>query len=147
MSDDPLEALLEIGKREGALAGDSLGAFATALRDQARRIVEERVRPARERAAAFEKEAAWLRGLVENRDREIGSLRADKARCDEEAARARSDGRVAADAHDRLLAHHKAVLGQAAGTIEAAATALPWWRGAARRQLRDLARALKQEIG
>lgn len=140
MSEDPLESLLEIAEREGTLAADSLAAFAMALRDRARLIVEERVHPLEERAAAFEKEAGWLRGLVEAREGELVALRARLEAAFQEHAEATR-------AHDRLLVHHKDVLGQVVGALETAARALPWWRGEARQKLADLSEALRKELG
>lgn len=61
---DPLVALLEQAAREGLLKGESLHAFASALRERAEIVIQARLRNA-------EEELVWRRGQVESLEQEV----------------------------------------------------------------------------
>jgi hypothetical protein len=132
VSEDLLDALLRTAlAEETALDARRLRPFAEALRARAARILAERVQPIEERAAAFEKESAWRAGI-------IASLEAEK-----EALR--REGRTTAEAHDRLLAHHRATLRRLAEALEPLPAALPWSYRLVRARLLELLESLRKE--
>jgi chromosome segregation ATPase len=173
---------------ENALEGPGLAAFAAALNERARLILDERVRGLEresswrretiagleERVLALEKESSWRRdtiaGLEEQvlalekesswrRDtiagleeqvlaleQEISWQRETTARLEEQSARLRTEGQIASQAHDKLLAHHRQVLGMVTTELDAIGS-LPFTRlRQVRRRLKALAESLRAEL-
>ncbi len=120
-----LKEVLRLARAEGALEGEGLEAFAAALAERADLILAERVR-------ALEAENAWRRESM--------------AGLEESLAAAQAQGLEASQAHDRLLAHHRDVLGRTVAELEALVRlpAHQWLER--RRRLRDLAESLEGEL-
>jgi chromosome segregation ATPase len=66
LSRDVLEEILSAALREKAIAQDNLADFAAGLRDRARLILEERLRPIQDRVDTLEKENAWRAATIDN---------------------------------------------------------------------------------
>lgn len=148
MKDDLLDRLLDVAAREKPLKTEDVRAFGPALRERARLILEERVRPLEERLAALEKENAWRREAMEGLEKENAWMRREQiGSLKNEIDALRSEGQTASAAHDRLLAHHRAVLGRVVEALREASAALPWGFRRARELLAELAAALGREIG
>ena len=64
MPRDVLEEILSAALREKATAAPSIEDFAAGLRDRARLILDERLRPVQERVATLEKENAWRASAI-----------------------------------------------------------------------------------
>lgn len=119
VSDDLLEALLRAALAEGETLDErNLKHFAEALRARADQILRERVQPIAERAAQ-----------VEDLKRERQELIAEKQR--------------SAEAHDRLLAHHRATLLRLAENLESLPRALPWSYRRVRAQIAEILESLR----
>jgi chromosome segregation ATPase len=133
-----LEEILSAALHEKAIAPDGIADFAAGLRDRARLILEDRLRPLQDRIDTLEKENAWRAASIE-------SLTDECRRLKEEMEGVRAEWRTASAAHDQLLGHHRSVM---RGTAESllAVQALPFWkRGQARARLADLAAALRRD--
>ncbi len=104
-----LEQLLALARREGALEGRALEAFAQALQERARVILGERA----QRTEALERENAWRRETIAGLEREREWLR-------QEAQSAR-------EAHERLLTHHRGVIETVVAELSSIA-GLPFYR-------------------
>ena len=74
MSRDVLEEILSAALQEKAIAKDSLADFAAGLRDRARLILEERLRPLQDRVDTLERENAWRAASIEGLTDEIERL-------------------------------------------------------------------------
>lgn len=136
MPRDVLEEILFAAVHEKAIAEGSIAGLAAGLRDRARLILEERLRPVEARAQALEKENAWRARTMDGLAGEIRGLK-------QEIEGLRAEWRTASAAHDRLLDHHRSVLRGAAESL-AAVSALPFWRrGQARARLAGLEAALR----
>ena len=96
MPRDVLEDILSAALREGAIAADSIPDFAAGLRDRARVILEERLRPFQDRVATLEKENAWRAAAIQ-------SLTEENARVVEENARVKDENRRVKDEMAPLL--------------------------------------------
>ena len=140
MSDgDLLDRVLLAALAEGALDPERVASFAAGLRERAQRILDERLKPVEQRAAAFERESRWKQEVIAGIEEEIRRLRAEMEALGRE-------GDKAAQAHDRLLAHHRDVLRNVVEVLDA----LPRRSSAVSSgvdRLRDLAVALRKEIG
>jgi hypothetical protein len=124
--------ILRLAREEGVLADAGLAAFASALRERADLIIEERLARLEERVRTLDQENAWRR-------ESMASLGAASER--QHAVLA-----AAVEAHERLLAHHRGVLERVAAELLAAADLPLWRRRAARRRLVALAALLRQEV-
>ena len=166
MPRDVLEEILSAALREKAIAAESITDFAAGLRDRARLILEERLRPVQERVATLEKENAWRASAIESLTDENARVREEHARLQDERERlqdesrrlqderrrlkeelegVRAEWRTASDTHDRLLVHHRSVLRGAAASLLEIGALPPWKRGRARARLADLAAALGRD--
>jgi hypothetical protein len=126
---DPLDRLLHLVLAEGALEADSLEAFAEALRERAGLVLEERLRPLEQRNRGLVKR-------IEAQDRELAWLRETVEKL-----------KLAEQAHDRLLAHHRAVLEKIVAAVERAVARLPRLGGGeARQQLAELVALIEKEL-
>ena len=86
MPRDLLEEILSAALRERAIAAESITDFAAGLKDRARIILDERLRPVQDRVATLEKENAW-------RASAISSLTDENARVVEENGRVKDENR------------------------------------------------------
>jgi hypothetical protein len=127
MSDDRLEALLGRALHEGALSRDELPAFADALREQARLILEARVRPLEERAAALAKEVAWRAETQQALEKEVAWRRSEH------------------EARILRLARCRTEVGQILEMLDTAQSLTPVVRATVRDRLAALDAALAQE--
>jgi uncharacterized protein (DUF3084 family) len=170
---DLLRDVLELARKEKALEGDALVAFATALRDRARLVLAERIQSVdtenawrreamdglEERVRGLEGEKAWAREAIATLEQRAGGLAAENAwRRDamtglEERVRGleaelqtlAGDHARATRAHAELMAHHGDVVRQVIAEALAVA-ALPWVQvRQTRRRLRSLAELLRPE--
>lgn len=167
MPQDVLDRILAVAHEEKALGPGSLEAFAAGLRERARLVLAERVRPLEERVAAVEEENAWRRGIMAALEEENGwragvmarlekenewttaaleTARGEVGRLKEEIEGLRAEWQTASATHDRLLGHHRGVLRTVIERLVAASALLPWSYRRARKQLRDLAADLGQEV-
>ena len=129
-----LEQLLALARREGALEGRALEAFAQALQERARVILGERA----QRTEALERENAWRRETIAGLEREREWLR-------REAQAARQEAQSAREAHERLLTHHRGVIETVVAEL-ASIAGLPFYRAReARRRLAALTELLRKE--
>ena len=147
MTDDLLDAVLALAwdeRAEGALA------FGEGLRDRARLILEERLRPVEERAAAFEKECAWraesMRSLEATLENERALWGEKTSALEGEIDALRTEGVRSAEAHDRLLSHHRVLMEQVVESLSGVAELLPWRPGRAKARLAALAGLLRREL-
>jgi predicted nucleic acid-binding Zn-ribbon protein len=151
VSDDLLETLLRTALAAPTTLDErTLPRFAEALRARAAQILAERVQPLEERAAAFEKENAWRAGIIAALEKEKEHWTAEREALIAEATRLKAElgalgdeKRAASEAHDRLLAHHRATLQRLAERIEAIPAGLPWSYRRARRQIAELLEMLR----
>jgi chromosome segregation ATPase len=163
---DLLRDVLELARKEKALEGDALVAFATALRDRARLVLAERIQPMQERIESLEvhsrsvdTENAWRREAMDGLEKRVRGLEAENAWRREAMAgleeRVRGleaelqtlagDHARATRAHAELVAHHGDVVRQVIAEALAVA-ALPWVQvRQTRRRLRSLAELLRPE--
>ena len=95
MPRDVLEEILSAALREKAIAAESITDFAAGLRDRARLILEERLRPVQERVATLEKENAWRASAIE-------SLTDENARVNDENRRVKAENGRVRDESGRL---------------------------------------------
>jgi hypothetical protein len=121
---DPLADVLDLARREGALQGEALVAFADALRERARLVLAERVKPLEDRVRQLEAEAASLRKETDWR---------------------RESAEQASDAHGALLAHHRELVERVATELVSIASLSPLRARQARRRLRALAALLRAD--
>ena len=152
MSRDVLDEILSAALREKAIGPDGLADFAAGLRERARIILGERLRPWQDRVDTLEKENAWradsILGLTAENERltdENGRLKDENLRLKEETERMRGEWRTASEAHDRLLQHHRGVVRGAAESLLAVAELPVWKRRQARARLADIAAALRRD--
>jgi len=76
---DLLLDVLELARKEKALEGEGLRAFAQALGERARLVLEERVGRLEERVRMLEREAAWRREAMAGLEASVGSLERENA--------------------------------------------------------------------
>ena len=164
---DALDRLLELVRGEGTSSAEGLAAFADGLRERARLVLEERVRPLEERiralevsVASLEREAAWrqeaMAGLevsVASLEREaawrqeaMAGLEAEVAGLKGEALALREAWDTAAASHEKLLAHHRDVVSRAVQRFAAAALLPVWKFRSCRTLLQDSAALFAREI-
>lgn len=110
MPRDVLEEILSAALREGAMAAESIPAFAAGLKDRARVILDERLRPVQDRVATLEKENAWrasvILGLTEENQRvrdEIDPLLDENRRLKDENQRVKDENARVRQEHANLL--------------------------------------------
>jgi hypothetical protein len=125
--EDLLERVVALAASDGRLDAEGVAALVAAFRERAERLLAERVRPLAERAHAFEMET--------------GYLRADNAALAGELEATRGEKERASEAHDQLLAHHRALVERVIGELET----LPRGRGG-RARLGALVAALRSEL-
>jgi hypothetical protein len=164
---DALIEVLRLAHAEGALEGEGLEALASGLRERADLVIEERVARAEAHVRRLEPEVAWRRETNETLERENAWRRETMAGHEETirqlerenawrreanaalervVASLRAEGAASAEAHDRLLSHHRDVLGRVAAEL-AAVAALPFYSlRSARRRLVSLAATIRGEI-
>ncbi len=164
---DALLEVLRLARAEGALEGEGLEAFARGLRERADLVIEERVARAeaqvrrleqevtwrRETNEALERETAWRREANEGLEQTNAALERENTWRQETnealervVASLRAEVATSAEAHDRLLSHHRDVLGRVAAEL-AAVAALPFYSlRSARRRLVSLAATIRGEI-
>lgn len=109
MPRDVLEDILSAALREGAIAADSIPDFAAGLKDRARVILEERLRPFQDRVATLEKENDWrasaITSLTEENARvveENGRVKDENRRLKDELAPLRDENRGVKDENQRV---------------------------------------------
>ena len=170
---DLLRDVLELARKEKALEGDALVAFATALRDRARLVLAERIQAVdtenawrreamdglEERVRGLEGEKAWAREAIATLEQRAGGLAAENAwrreamtgleervrGLEAELQTLAGDHARATRAHAELMAHHGSVVRQVIAEALAVA-ALPWVHvRQARRRLTSLAELLRPE--
>jgi predicted nucleic acid-binding Zn-ribbon protein len=170
---DLLRDVLELARKEKALEGDALVAFATALRDRARLVLAERIQPLEDRIRSLEvhshsvdTENAWRREAMDGLEERVRGLEGETASAREENAWRREamagldekvrgleaeiqtlarDHAQATRAHAELMAHHGSVVRQVIAEALAVAD-LPWLQARqARQRLRSLAELLRPE--
>lgn len=170
---DLLLDVLRLARDEGALEGEGLTAFSRALEERARLILGERLLAVEEENAwrreamagleasvrSLEKENAWrgqaMTGLEENvrsltgesawRREAMASLEQSVRALEAEIEGLRAEHRESSQAHDRLLTHHRDVLGRIVAELMAtSAVRFPGLRGV-RQKLAALADLLRRE--
>jgi hypothetical protein len=159
---DEMDSLLEVlrlARAEGALEGEGLLAFARGLRERAELVIQARLGRAEEQVRRLEEEDAWRRETIAGHEETIRQLEQENTwrretiagheetirQLEQENAWRRESGDGASQAHDKLLAHHRDVLGRVAREL-AAVAALPLYSlPSARRRLAALAAAISGE--
>jgi hypothetical protein len=158
---DSVERLIELAEREGLTDAEGLRRLVAVLRDRARLILDGGMRELEDRVAALEREARWRQsneenltaelrwreGVMKAQEKELGWRRETEEALQRDVAALRDLQLRGAEAHETLLAHHRAVLSRAAEVLETSARDLPWSYRRARQRLRDLAAALRGEGG
>lgn len=76
---DPLAAFLKLARREGALDGENLEAFAAGFRKQAERVIEKRLGRAESRVGVLETENQWQRDSMATLQDAVAALEKEKA--------------------------------------------------------------------
>jgi chromosome segregation ATPase len=99
---DALDEILSVALHEKAIAPDSIADFAAGLRDRARLILDERLRPFQDRMETLEKENAW-------RAEAIASLTDENARVNDENGRVKDENARVRDEHVRLVGETEAL--------------------------------------
>lgn len=103
MSRDVLEEILSAALHEKAIAQDNVADFAAGLRDRARLILEERLRPLQDRVDTLEKENAWRAASIESLTDENARVKDENCRLKEENGRVKDENRLVREEHARLL--------------------------------------------
>ena len=167
MSGEPLDALLRIALEEGTLTPETLPEFVRGLRERAALVLQERVAGLEEHVANLEREVGWrgaeqqrLEGEIAWRKGSLAELETKVAWLEGEVAAARqlleateqlleaTKQRLesASSAHDRLLDHHRALIGEVVAQLEQLGAAPAWRWLRVRRMLRELAASLRQGL-
>ena len=133
MTEDVLDKLLHVGLEEQLLDPEGIRRFSEALRDRAQLVLAERVAPLTDKLTALEKESGWLRSQQHALEKEIEKLRAEGAK--------------ASEAHERLLEHHRTLVGDVVAELTSLAGQLPWGYRAVRERLGELGQRLSKELG
>ncbi len=143
---DALLEVLRLARAEGALEGEGLEAFARGLRERADLVIEERVTRAEAQVRRLEQEVTWRRETNEALERENAWRREANEALERVVAGLRAEFATSAEAHDRLLSHHRDVLGRVAAEL-AAVAALPFYSlRSARRRLVSLAATIRGQV-
>src|SRR5512141_908035 len=116
--------VLRLAQAEGALEGEGLEAFAKGLRERAELVIEERLGRAEEQVRRLEAEVAWRQQTIRQLEQENAWRRETNEALAAELTALRAARDAAVGAHDRLLSHHRDVLGRVAAEL-AAIAALP----------------------
>lgn len=143
---DALDRLLELVRSEGTSSAEGLAAFADGLRERARLVLEERVRPLEERISALEVSVASLEREAAWRQEAMAALEAEVAGLKGEALALREAWDTAAASHEKLLAHHRDVVSRAVQRFAAAASLPVWKFRSCRTLLQDSAALFAREI-
>jgi chromosome segregation ATPase len=93
---DVLEEILSAALREKAIAAESITDFAAGLRERARLVLDERLRPVQDRVATLEKENAWRASAID-------SLTDENARVTDENRRVKDENQRIKDEMGPLL--------------------------------------------
>jgi hypothetical protein len=161
LSDDLLDRVLRTALAEGALGPDRVESLAAGLRERARLILDERLGPVEERAAALERESRWRQEVIAGlaaeaawKTRAMAELEEDGQRLRAEAVALKAEmdalrraSETARTAHDRLLAHHRGILRDVVAALEGLEDGLPWGYRRVRRRLLEMAASLRRETG
>jgi len=153
---DVLEEILSAALREKATAAPSVEDFAAGLRDRARIILDERLRPVQERVATLETENAWRASAIlsltgenarvvdENRrvKEENGRVRGEIAALKDENRRVKDENARLRDEMGRLKDENQRVKDENARVKEEHALLLD-----ERARLQDESRRLQEEGG
>jgi uncharacterized protein (DUF3084 family) len=134
LSRDVLEEILSAALHEKAFAEDGIADFAAGLRDRARLILEERLRPLQDRADALEKENAWRAASIESLTDANGRVADENRRVKEENARVRDEKERVKDENRRVKDENARVREEHARLVEEV------------RQLKDECRRLEEEM-
>jgi chromosome segregation ATPase len=152
VTEDLLQALLRTALAEKSLDAQTLPRFAAALRARAEQILAERLMLLEERAASLEKECAWraevVGGLEKEKEHWIAEADRRQKQIEElkhERERLIDEKRTTSEAHDRLLAHHRATLLRLAETLESIPPGLPWSYRRVRARIAELLETLRKE--
>ena len=125
MTDDLLEALLRAFREEASVHDHrALTRLVDGLRARAQLVLADRLAP-----VEAERDALADRLAAVEADRE--AVRAEK--------------RTTAEAHDRLLAHHRATVVRLAEALESLAPGLPWSYRRVRARIAELVETLRKE--
>jgi chromosome segregation ATPase len=100
---DVLEEILSAALHEKAIAQDTVADFAAGLRDRARLILEERLRPLQERVATLEKENEWRTASMASLVDENARLLDENERLKDESRRVREENARVREEHARLM--------------------------------------------
>jgi len=138
VTEDLLQALLRTALAEKSLDAQTLPRFAAALRARAEQILAERLMLLEERAASLEKEKEHWIAEADRRQKQIEELKHERERLIDEK-------RTTSEAHDRLLAHHRATLLRLAETLESIPPGLPWSYRRVRARIAELLETLRKE--
>ena len=103
MARDVLEEILSAALHEKAIAQDGIADFAAGLRDRARLILEERLRPLHDRVDTLEKENAWRAESIEGLTGENERVKDENRRLKDENGRVKDENRRVREEHARLL--------------------------------------------
>jgi hypothetical protein len=147
MSDDPLEAIVTRAAAEGVLTPERAASFARALRERAEIILAERVRPLEDKAASLDREVAWRAGQVAALERETAWRAGQVETLQKAVSDLQAEHHAALSAHDRLLEHHRRLVGEMVAALAAFSAGLPWQFGRVRKEMERLAEVLRGELG
>lgn len=103
MPRDVLEEILSAALHEKAIAPDSVADFAAGLRDRARLILEERLRPLQDRVDTLEKENAWRAASIESLTDENARVLDENRRVKDENERVKDENARVREEHARLM--------------------------------------------
>ena len=140
---NPLSDVLELARREGALAGEGLAAFLEGLRERARVVLAERFERLEDRQRLLEAEAASLRREIDWRRESMAALKENVRALGQQAERLSDELRRASEAHNALLTHHRDLVERVAAELASIASLSPLRARQARRRLLALAELLR----
>jgi chromosome segregation ATPase len=131
---DVLEEILSSALHEKAIAPDGIADFAAGLRDRARLILEDRLRPLQDRIETLEKENAWRAASVESLTDENARVREEHARLVDETERLKDESRRVQDENARVRKEHARLMDEVGRLKDES------------RALQDECRRLKEEM-
>jgi len=134
LSRDVLEEILSAALHEKAIAPDGIADFAAGLRDRARLILEERLRPLKDRVDTLEKENAWRASAILSLTDENARVVDENLQVKDENARVKDEKERVKDENRRVKDENARVRKEHAGLMEEV------------RQLKDECRRLKEEM-
>jgi chromosome segregation ATPase len=139
---DVLEEILSAALREKAIAAESIADFAAGLKDRARLILEERLRPVQDRVATLEKENAWRASAIESLTGENARVADENRRVKDENQRVKGEMAPLLDENRRLKDENQRVKDENARVREEHARLQE-----ERERLQDESRRLQDERG